>query len=579
MHRTETTLRCLLALATCASPLAGQTTYRLSVDQNGNQLSAASAVSSISADGRFVLFISWATNLVPGDTNGAPDVFVLDRSLMTVKRVNVSSSGAQANDFCGFPSLSGDGRFVVFGSDADNLVLSDANDQGDIFVHDSQTAVTELVSVNNGGVQADDDSSECSISVDGSYVAFRSWATNLVAGDLNDRADIFVRDRQSATTVRVSVASNGAEGNASCFWGPAISASGRYVAFPSIASNLVPGDSNGGQDVFVRDLVSATTTRVSVTSSGTECSGGSGSGTPAISADGRFVAFESYASDMVAGDNNGFADIFVHDRMMATTSCVSVNSNGVTGHDVSTLPSVSSDGRYVAFCSYAENLLPGDMNDAPDVFVRDQQSGLTRLVNISYLGVQADAGLQTQPVITADGREVAFTSDARNLVPNDSNADWDVFVRELWPPPPTIYCTSSTSTSGCIPSIASSGAPSASASSGFTISVSQVEGQKSGLVFYGINGRLAAPWGMGSTSFLCVKPPTQRTPVQSTGGILFACDGALSLDFLAFMAANPAALGQPISAGQRYHAQAWYRDPAAPKTTNLSDALAFDLAP
>jgi hypothetical protein len=150
---------------------------------------------------------------------------------------------------------------------------------------------------------------------------------------------------------------------------------------------------------------------------------------------------------------------------------------------------------------------------------------------------------------------------------------------ERGPAGASVYCTAATTTHGCTPSIGGTGIASASASSGFLIQVAGIEGQRQGLVFYGANGTLALPWGAGSTSFLCVRPPIQRTPVQISGGTHNGCDGALSLDWNAYMAANPAALGHPRFAGQVVDAQAWFRDPPAPKTTNLSDALQFVLAP
>lgn len=146
-------------------------------------------------------------------------------------------------------------------------------------------------------------------------------------------------------------------------------------------------------------------------------------------------------------------------------------------------------------------------------------------------------------------------------------------------PTTAAYCTSSTTTSGCSPALAWNGVPSASATSGFDVTCPSVEGQKSGLIFYGVTGTVAFPWAAGSTSFLCVKSPTQRTPLQSTGGSSGACNGALSVDLLAWFAGNPGALGQPIHAGQQLYAQAWFRDPPAPKTTNLSNALQVTLVP
>ena len=142
-----------------------------------------------------------------------------------------------------------------------------------------------------------------------------------------------------------------------------------------------------------------------------------------------------------------------------------------------------------------------------------------------------------------------------------------------------MYCTAGTSTNGCVPSISATGVASLSAGSGFTLGVANVEGQKQGLIFYGITGRSAAPWGIGGTSFLCVKAPTQRTPAQSSGGTAGACDGTLSVDWLSFIGSTPTALGNPFSAGQVVNAQGWYRDPPAVKTTNLSDGLEFTVLP
>jgi len=152
-------------------------------------------------------------------------------------------------------------------------------------------------------------------------------------------------------------------------------------------------------------------------------------------------------------------------------------------------------------------------------------------------------------------------------------------IREVPPIVVTPYCTAGTTTNGCVPAISANGTASVAASSGFTLVVSNVEGQKQGLIFYGISGRAASAWGVGGTSFLCVKSPTQRMAAQDTGGTAGSCDGTLSRDWLAFLSATPTALGAPFSAGAIVQAQGWFRDPPAPKTTNLSNALEFTLVP
>jgi Tol biopolymer transport system component len=249
-------------------------------------------------------------------------------SAQVTQRLSVDSGGVQGNGNSYSPSTSIDGRYVAFHSHASNLVPGDTNGFYDVFVHDRITGATERVSVSTAGVQGNGDSSygyTPSISSDGRYVAFSSLATNLVSGDTNTFSDVFVRDRQNGTTERVSLDSGGAEGNGDSV-APVISGDGRYVAFESFASNLVAGDTNGTWDVFVRDRLAGTTERASVDSSAAEANGQSH--WPAISSDGRYVAFQSYASNLVAGDTNGFADVFVHDRLNGMTERASVYTAG-----------------------------------------------------------------------------------------------------------------------------------------------------------------------------------------------------------------------------------------------------------
>ena len=227
------------------------------------------------------------------------------------------------------------------------------------------------VSVDSAGNQGNRDSYSPSISADGRFVAFTSLASNIVPGDTNNTFDIFVRDRLTNTTTRVSVDSAGNQGN-SFSNSPSISADGRFVAFTSEASNIVPGDTNSKPDIFVRDRLTNTTTRVSVDSAGNQ--GNDGSNSPSISADGRFVAFNSDASNLVPEDTNGYRDIFVRDTLTNTTTLVSVDSAGNQGNFFSFTPSISADGRFVAFSSFASNIVPGDTNNTDDIFVVDTSS-------------------------------------------------------------------------------------------------------------------------------------------------------------------------------------------------------------
>ncbi len=295
-------------------------------------------------------------------------------------------------------------------------------------MRDRQTGAIEVVSVSSDGAHGNGRSYEPSISADGRYVAFESDATNLVPGDTNGSNDIFVHDRQTGVTERVSVSSDGAQGNQYSYY-PFISADGRYVAFESRATNLVPGDTNISYDVFVHDRQTGVTERVSVSSGGTQ--GKNNSQHPAISADGRYVAFMSYASNLVPGDTNGTYDVFVRDQQTGVTERVSVSSDGTQGNSISYAPSISGDGRYVALSSYASNLVPGDTNGTSDIFVRHRQTGVTERVSVSSGGTQGN-GDSRVPAISADGRYVAFESDASYLVPGDTNGAWGVFVRDRW---------------------------------------------------------------------------------------------------------------------------------------------------
>ena len=255
------------------------------------------------------------------------------------QRVSLSTGGAQAkgDSLTAFPgpSISGNSRFVAFESEAGNLVSGDTNHHLDVFVRDRVAGTTRRVSVSTGGHQANGDSWGATISGDGRYVVFASHASNLVAGDTNGQADVFLRDRVSNTTRRISVSSSGAQAN-SWSWSASIAASGRYVVFMSNASNLVASDTNGATDVYLRELGSAKTKRVSVSSTGAQGNGASSGGS--VTPDGRYVAFSSRATNLVTGDTNGYADVFVRDRTAKTTERVSVSSTGQQGSDTRTAP-------------------------------------------------------------------------------------------------------------------------------------------------------------------------------------------------------------------------------------------------
>jgi Tol biopolymer transport system component len=377
-----------------------QSTSMASINSAGACSNCLCTSPSISGDGRFVAFSSCATNLVTADTNDLWDVFVHDQLTGTTERVSVSTAGVEANDHSDLGSLSVDGRYVAFWSRASNLVAGDTNGVGDIFVRDRLSGVTERVSVDSTGVQANDECEQVTISADGRFVAFSSVASNLVAGDANACEDVFVHDRQTGKTERVSLSSTGGQGNApssdNYYSGIAITPDGRLVAFSSLASNLVAGDTNGSEDVFLRDRQAGTTERISIDSAGAQGDGRSID--PSISSDGRVLAFESASTNLVPGDTNGGWDVFVHDRQTGTTKRVSVDSSGNQGiglwpNNSSLGCSISANGRYVSFGSYCTNLVPNDTNNDADCFVHDRLTGITENANVSSTGVQGIYGM------------------------------------------------------------------------------------------------------------------------------------------------------------------------------------------
>jgi len=421
--------------ATVTSAEAPQSTQRVSIRSDAGQAAGGSSFATLSADGRFAAFTSAAANLVPGDSNGTTDAFIHDRLTGLTERVSLQSSGAQSSGNAVTIALSADGRWAAFASDATDLVPGDTNGAFDVFLHDHVTGLTTRVSVSTSGAQGNQHSgmfSTLAISADGRFVSFVSLADSLVPNDTNAARDVFVHDRVTAETTRVSVDSFGVEGDgqsSSSFSDIShhCSADGRYITFNSEATNLVLGDFNNRDDVFVHDRLTGLTERVSVDSVGLEGNGHSYD--PGISADGRFVVFDSVADDISPGDFNASSDVFVHDRVTRITTRVSLDSLGLEGDRASWLPVISSCGRFVAYKSDARNLVPGDTNDALDVFVHDRLTRTVERASVGAGGVEAN-GRSNDCAISADGRFVAFTSFAANLVAGDTNGVPDVFVRD-----------------------------------------------------------------------------------------------------------------------------------------------------
>lgn len=378
---------------------------------------------AISADGRFIAFTSTSSDLVVDDTNNAFDVFVYDRLTTQTTLVSGTSTGIPGNNDSTNPVISADGRYIAFVSDADNLVSNDTNGQLDVFVYDQQTGRTVRVSVASNGVQGNAFSSFATISADGQQIAFVSAADNLVRDDTNGLWDIFVYHQGTRTTERVSISQDSQQSNNNSAY-PSISADGRYVAFASFATNLVPQETNDVIQIFVRDRESGTTELVS---NGVDGAAGDNDSTETvISNDGRYIAFRSVATNLVPNDSNEHQDIFVYDQEVEQTELVSVSSEGVQGDSSAIFFDLSSDGRFVVFTSAATNLVPTDTNGAENVFLRDRIETTTDI--ISNLSVNDPPALaSSQPSVSTDGRFIAFQS-LLNLTPDDTNTIEDIFV-------------------------------------------------------------------------------------------------------------------------------------------------------
>ncbi|MGB8507914.1 MAG: Ig-like domain-containing protein, partial [Pyrinomonadaceae bacterium] len=451
-----------------ARDLAAGVTFLASVKDpgtsNGGNVSGnrASSAPDTSASGRYVVFESNAGDLVPNDVNAVLDVFLRDEQtgVMTLVSVNLTGT-ASGNGFSLEPKISADGRLVAFMSGAADLT---SNTEGvrvsstveDVYVRNLQTNTTTLVSVNRFGTATGNASSvRPAMSRDGRYVAFLSEATDLVSTpDANSGAqDIFVRDMQTGTTTLVSVNSAGtATGNNLCF-DPYISADGRYVAFRSLATDLVTHDTNNATDIFVRDLQTNTTRLVTINSAGTASGDGGSFDDPTISPNGRYVAFVNSSTNLVAGVTSNGADAFVRDMQTGVTTLVTVNPAGTAGGNGSASGRVlvSDDGRYVVFHSFANNLVATDTNFKGDVFLRDRQTNTTSLLSVNTTGGDSPNGESYNPSMSADARYIYFGSTGTNLTATpDTNGVGDLFLRDRVGGTTTLVSRNSAGTSSAV---------------------------------------------------------------------------------------------------------------------------------
>lgn len=488
------------------------------------------------------------------------------------------------------PSISGDGALVAFESIATNLTPSVVGYTAfpHVFVRNIATGTIVLVSETQTGRYPNGSSENTSISADGRFVAFQSDASNIVSGDTNGARDAFVRDlAPGGVTTRVSVRSDGTQGMSGFESDdPSISSDGQFVAFSSRVPDLVANDTNTERDVFLHDRLSGITERISITTSGAQVA--SASKHPSISADGNVIAFDSFANGFDPIDTNLNFDIYVRDRVAGTTTLVSRTVPIASiGNGDSEFPSISANGQFIAYETTATNLFPGNANGAlADVLVFDRLALTAQRVSVDSTGFSGGAGgASLSAAISGNGNLVSFSSGATNLVSQPPPFPQQIYARNFGPfvPSPFQYCTAKVNSLSCQPTLHAEGVSSASASSGFVVISTNVLNQKPGLLLYGNTGQNNTPFGGG---FLCVANPISRSLGVNSGGSSTPpvdCTGVYSIDVNSFAAGLLGGNPKPflLAAGTTVNCQFWGRDPgfAPPNNSTLTEGLQFVIGP
>ncbi len=401
----------------------------INVSTGGVQANADCEGPKPSADIRFVTFFSAATNLVANDTNGASDVFLRDRALGTTKVVSATLGGVPGNGASDGGYLTPSGLFVSFASVANNLVAGDGNGKRDVFLYNVSNGALERVSVSSAAAEGDGDSGAASVSNDGRYVAFESAATNLVVGDTNNQQDVFLRDRVLNTTLRVTVGTGGAQANG-LSRKPHVSADGLFVAFESDATNLVTADTNGVRDVFIYSILSQAITRLSDTGS---AQGNGVSERLILSDTSQFGIFPSAATNLVAGDTENQTDLF---RVTTQSPRQYVRLGGLVSFP-STRASISNSGNVVAAETVNSFAKANDQNSASDIWAYNLSSlppAIPVALSVSS-GGNTGNGASTSPFLTSDGSHVVYRTVATNIsgITDNNGALADIILNRISP--------------------------------------------------------------------------------------------------------------------------------------------------
>lgn len=515
-----------------------------------------------SADGRFIAYTSAATDLTPVDTNGAVrDVFVLDRATQTTELVSVWGAGLQGAGEALGAAISDDGRYVAFVSST--LLPADPDPFApDLFVRDRVAGTTvELTPTETAFWDGFEITTPPQMSADGRYVAVvytqqnPSWKTTYLR----------VWDRTTGALV-FDVSGQDNNGSGDFFWlgGFYLARSGAWAAWSGGGYGQSGGTSWSASALVRSPVPFVPNGHVTLLQTADAVTSG-------ISADGRYVAYN------IAGAS-GESEMWLRDVQTGSDERIDMRLSGPpVAVPLSVCVGVSDDGRRVAFTSTSDRFVPGDTNGVADLFVRDVLTKRTWRASVDASGAQLSVPTRFAAA-QADVTAFVFGSTASNLASGDTNGAADVFRRELWVLDSGSYCRPTTSANGCGGEIFAFGAPSAAQPAGYTIRVNAVDGQRSGLFFYGAS-YANTPFAPGHPSKMCVSAPRQRMDLANSGGSAGACNGSLSVDVLAWAAQHPGALLTPLTAGQSMCFQGWLREPSFTPATLLTDAWWVTLGP
>ncbi|MGB1251015.1 MAG: hypothetical protein ACPG8W_10405 [Candidatus Promineifilaceae bacterium] len=413
---------------------------RISVGTNGLESDGDSYHPYASADGRYVGFISFSTNLVPEtitpDMGCLPtficvDVFLRDRVANTTVRVSNDLDGNQGNNKSGEPQLSSDGSLVHFTSFAGDLIPDDTNENWPFYISDGflwsrLNGSMRRVTTKQGGAQIPVSSTSYMPPI-GTMSYFQTHAPEVVPGIYPDNVEVYRYDFATQNVTHVPIAPNNGRMN-NAMVNLHSDNSGRLLVFTSWSTNLIPGDYNDVEDIFIHDTQTGITKLVSRTPTGQY--GDSDSGAPMISPNGTHIVFRSRASNLVSGDTNGVNDVFMYDVATELVTRVSVSANGAQGNLGSKDPAVCNDGEYISFGSDATNIVAGDTNNTRDIFIRHIETGWTEVLTRRADGVWHDnKGHKSRFIDDCSG--IMFASDSDILMAEDNNGVRDLFYRPI----------------------------------------------------------------------------------------------------------------------------------------------------